>query len=346
MNRHNTRSITIRNKRMGAQAPILLQSMTLSRPSDLEHAKAEIDALIASGADLIRLACLGDDDIEALGILTQYSSVPIITDIHFRPDLALKALEVSDKIRINPSNLGGYEAFKKVVLKAKELNKPMRIGFNQGSLKESGEDPAETLVHEALDWEQKALDLGYNNFCLSVKSSHIETCIRAYELLAKKTNTPLHIGLTESGTPNRGLVTSSLVLGTLLREGIGDTIRVSLSTRDRTQEIKAEKVLLSSLGLYKSAQLVSCPVCGRSQCNTISIAEEISDFLETLPENNLKVAVMGCAVNGPGEAKDADIGVAGGVHEALLFKKGEIIGKVPYDQIASKLKQEILKIIK
>lgn len=344
--RKPTRPLLIRDLSLGGGSPVRLQSMTLSRPREEAQAREEIATLAQAGSEIVRLAVVDASDLAPLSRLSATSPVPLVADIHFDADLALAALPLTDAVRVNPSNIGCEEALSRIIRRAQELKKPLRFGFNQGSLRHHGSDAAMDLVEAALAVEKLASSLSFTDYCLSVKTSSVASCIRAYEGLSRESEAPLHIGLTEAGTVEQGLVSSSIALGTLLREGIGDTIRVSLATEDRLKEIQAEKNLLSSLGLRDYPRLVACPNCGRRQCDTLPIAREIARFLTTLPPMKLTVAVMGCAVNGPGEAKDADLGIAGGVHDALLFAKGEVIRKVPEAEIIPALESAILDWVK
>ena len=326
--------------------------MTNTKTKDVEATVKQILELEKVGCEIIRVACLDLEDAESIREIKSKIHIPIVADIHFDYKIALKAIESGvDKLRINPGNIGGRDRVEKVVNACKEKNIPIRIGVNAGSLekellqKYGGSPTAEAMVESALKHIQILEELDFYDICVSLKASDLDLCIKAYEKASESFDYPLHIGITEAGTAFSGTIKSSIGLGVLLREGIGNTLRVSLSD-DPVEEIKVAKEILKDCGLYKkSPTFISCPTCGRTQIDLIPIAKEVEDFLQAI-ESDIKVAVMGCAVNGPGEAREADIGIAGGIEEGLLFKKGEIIKKVPQKDIVEVLKKEILEMIK
>jgi (E)-4-hydroxy-3-methylbut-2-enyl-diphosphate synthase len=346
--RNNTRQIYIGNKVIGGGNPILIQSMTNTKTEDVKATVAQILELEKAGCDIIRCAVPHMEAAKALSQIKKEIHIPLVADIHFDYRLAIASIENgADKIRINPGNIGSLEKVKAVVDAAKEKGIPIRVGVNSGSLEKDlvqkyGGVTAEGLVESALDKVKLIEDLGYDNLVISIKSSDVLMCIKAHKLIASQTTYPLHVGITEAGTYLSGNIKSSIGLGILLYEGIGDTIRVSL-TGHPLEEIKSGKLILKTLGLRKGGvELVSCPTCGRTQIDLINLAKEAEIMLEDI-ELDIKVAVMGCAVNGPGEAKEADIGIAGGNGEGILIKKGEILRKVPEDQLLSALREELLK---
>ena len=351
-NRKDTRKIKVGNKAIGGDNTVSIQSMTNTKTKDVEATVEQILELEKAGCEIIRVACLDEEDAEAIKDIKPKIHIPIVADIHFDYKIALKAIESGvDKLRINPGNIGGRDRVEKVVNACKEKNIPIRIGVNAGSLekellgKYGGKPTAEAMVESAIKHIKILEELDFYDICVSLKASNLDLCIEAYEKASEAFNYPLHIGITEAGTAFSGTIKSSIGLGVLLREGIGNTLRVSLSD-DPIEEIKVAKEILKDCGLYKkSPTLVSCPTCGRTQIKLIPIAKEVENFLQTI-EADITVAVMGCAVNGPGEAKEADIGIAGGIKEGLLFKKGEVIKKVPQEKIVEVLKQEILEMIK
>ncbi len=349
--RENTKVIHIGNKVIGGNNPVLIQSMTNTRTEDVEATVAQILELERVGCDIIRCAVPTMEAAIAFSEIKKRIHIPIVADIHFDYRLAIAAMEHgADKIRINPGNIGSIDKLKAVVGVAKERNIPIRVGVNSGSLEKHllskyGGVTAEGIVESALDKVKIIEDLGYDNLVISIKSSDVLMCVKAHELIAKETNYPLHVGITESGTLISGNIKSSIGLGIILNEGIGDTIRVSL-TGNPVEEIKSAKLILRTLGLRKGGvELVSCPTCGRTQIDLISLANKVEDMIQDIPLD-IKVAVMGCAVNGPGEAKEADIGIAGGHGEGLIIKKGEIIKKVPEDELLSELRLELLNMCK
>lgn len=344
-----TRAIKIGNVIIGNNNPIIIQSMTNTKTKDTIATIKQINELASLGAKIVRMTIMDMEDAEAIRTIKANTTIPIVADIHFDYKLALKSIENGiDKIRINPGNIGSDEKVKTIVNACKLKNIPIRIGINSGSLEKSiyqkygGVTPEAML--ESITHHIKLLEsMNFHNIILSVKSTDIKTTIETNRLLAKNFDYPIHIGLTESGTINSGTIRSSYTLGVLLNEGIGDTIRVSL-TGNPLNEIPVAKEILSMFNLYQKPTLISCPTCGRTNYNMEPIVTEIESFLNTI-NYPLKVAIMGCAVNGPGEAKDADIGIAGGKNEALLFKKGKIIRKIPENNLVNELKKEILTMI-
>lgn len=341
----STKEIKIGNVIIGGSNPIAIQSMTNTKTKDIKATVKQINELKDAGAQIVRMTISDIDDANAIIEIKKQVDIPLVGDIHFDYKLALLAIENGiDKIRINPGNIGSFENVKKVVEKAKEKNIPIRIGINSGSLEKHLYEKYGGITPDALfESIKNHIDLfeslDFYNIILSIKATDINTCIETNRLLKKNYDYPIHVGLTESGTVNSGTIRSSYVLGTLLKEGIGDTIRVSL-TGNPVNEIPVAKEILSMMGLYNKPTLISCPTCGRTNYNMEPIVNEIEKYLNTL-NKKIKVAIMGCAVNGPGEAKDADIGVAGGIKEAILFKKGQIIKKIPENKIVEELIKEI-----
>lgn len=349
MYRDHTKVIQIGNRKIGGGNPIAIQSMTNTRTENVEATVAQILQLEEAGCDIIRLAVPTMEAAKALGDIKKQIHIPLVADIHFDYKLAIAAMENgADKIRINPGNIGDRERVRAVVDVAKERNIPIRVGVNSGSLEkeyleEYGGVTADGIVRSALGKVKLIEDMGYDNLVISIKSSDVLMCIHAHELIAKQTNYPLHVGITESGTVLSGNIKSAIGLGNILYQGIGDTIRVSL-TGDPVEEVRSAKLILRTLGLRKGGvTVVSCPTCGRTQIDLIGLAGQVEDLVKDM-DLDVKVAVMGCAVNGPGEAREADLGVAGGKGEGLLFKKGEIIKKVPEEQLLEALKEELLKL--
>ena len=347
MFRDNTKEVKIGNKVIGAGNPIMIQSMTNTKTEDVEATVAQIKELEAAGCDIIRCAVPTIEAAEALSKIKEQINIPLVADIHFDYKLAIAAMENgADKIRINPGNIGSIENVKAVVDVAKERNIPIRVGVNSGSLEKPilekyGKVTAEGIVESALDKVKIIEDLGYDNLVISIKSSDVMMCVKAHELIAEKTNHPLHVGITESGTITSGNIKSSIGLGLILNQGIGDTIRVSL-TGEPLEEIKSAKLILKTLGLRSGGiSVVSCPTCGRTQIDLIGLANKVENMVTKYDDLNIKVAVMGCVVNGPGEAREADIGIAGGKGEGLLIKKGEIIKKVPEEELVNVLEEEL-----
>lgn len=348
--RKNTLPIRIANLTIGGMNRILIQSMTNTKTSDVESTVKQILSLEEVGCDIIRVAILNEEDAKAINRIKERIHIPLVADIHFDYRLALLAIENGvDKLRINPGNIGSIERIKEVVDKCKEKNIPIRIGVNLASIDKDIEKlyghSAIALVESAKKHIKILEDLDFHNIVISLKASNTLICIEAYEIASKIFDYPLHIGITEAGTKNIGTIRSSIGLGILLNEGIGDTLRVSL-TANPLEEVKVAKEILSTFSLYDKPILVSCPTCGRTKYDMFSIVNEIEEFLDTIGNCKIKVAIMGCVVNGPGEASDADIGIAGGVDEAVLFKKGQIIKKVPQEKIINVLKHEILDLIK
>lgn len=347
--RKKTRKLRVGNIYIGGDAPISIQSMTNTKTSDVEATVKQIKALEEAGCEIVRVAVPDMAAAEAISEIKKQISIPLVADIHFNYELALKSMENGvDKIRINPGNIGSKEKVMKVVSMAKEKGVPIRIGVNSGSLEKDilnkyGHVTAEGLVESALGHVRILEELDFHDIVISIKSTDVPMAFEAYRLISKKTDYPLHIGITEAGTVYRGTIKSAVGIGAMLLSGIGDTIRVSL-TGDPVEEIKAAKEILRACGLYnKGVQFISCPTCGRTQIDLISIAENVEKALENC-EKPIKVAVMGCVVNGPGEAREADIGIAGGRDSAVIFRKGEILRKVPEGEIVEALLDEIKKL--
>ena len=346
MYRDNTRVIQIGNRKIGGGNPVLIQSMTNTRTEDVESTVAQILQLERVGCDIIRCAVPTMEAAKAFSEIKKQIHIPLVADIHFDYKLAIAAMENgADKIRINPGNIGDKDRVKVVIDVAKSRNIPIRVGVNSGSLEKYLVEKyhgvtAEGIVESALDKVKMIEDMGYDNLVISIKSSDVLMCIKAHELIAKQSNYPLHVGITESGTIYSGNIKSSVGLGAILSQGIGDTIRVSL-TGDPAEEIKTAKLVLKTLGLRKGGiEVVSCPTCGRTRIDLITLANQVEAMVQDF-DLDIKVAVMGCVVNGPGEAKGADIGIAGGVSEGLLIKNGEIIKKIPEDQLLNTLREEL-----
>ena len=341
-----TREIHIGNRVIGGSHPILIQSMCNTKTENVQATVDQILRLEEAGCEIIRVAVPTMEAATAIKEIKKQIHIPLVADIHFDYRLALAAIENGvDKIRINPGNIGNLERIQMVVDACKKRNIPIRVGVNSGSLEKHliekyGSVTAEGLVESALDKVRIIENLGYQNLVISIKSSDVLMCIRAHELISTKTDYPLHVGITESGTIQRGTVKSSVGLGIILYQGIGDTIRVSL-TGDPVEEVTCAKLILKTLGLRKgSVEVVSCPTCGRTSIDLISLANQVENLVAGY-EMDIKVAVMGCVVNGPGEAKEADIGIAGGIGEGLLIKKRVVIKKVPEHQLLSALKEEL-----
>lgn len=347
MKREDTKVIQIGNRKIGGGNPIAIQSMTNTRTEDVEATVAQILALEEAGCEIIRCAVPTVEAAKALAEIKKRIHIPLVADIHFDYRLAIAAIENgADKIRINPGNIGDISRVQAVVDKAKEYQVPIRVGVNSGSLEKElvekyGGVTAEGIVESALDKVHMIENMGYDNLVVSIKSSDVMMCVKAHELIAKQCSYPLHIGITESGTLLSGNIKSSVGLGIMLYQGLGDTIRVSL-TGDPLEEIKSAKLILKTLGLRKGGiEVVSCPTCGRTKIDLIGLANQVENMVAGIPLD-IKVAVMGCIVNGPGEAKEADIGIAGGVGEGLLIKKGEVIKKVKEEELLETLRQELL----
>lgn len=346
MYRDNTRVVRIGDRKIGGGNPILIQSMTNTKTEDVKATVAQILALEKAGCEIIRCTVPTEEAAKALREIKKQIHIPLVADIHFDYRMAIAAIENgADKIRINPGNIGSAEKVKAVVDAAREREIPIRVGVNSGSLEKPllekyGGVTAEGIVESALDKVRMIEELDYRNLVISIKSSDVLMCVRAHELLADRTDYPLHVGITEAGTVRSGNIKSAIGLGLILSKGIGDTIRVSL-TGDPVEEIRSARLILRTLGLRKGGvEVVSCPTCGRTQIDLIGLASKVEALVEDYPLD-IKVAVMGCAVNGPGEAREADLGIAGGRGEGLLIKKGEIIRKVPEDQLLNALKYEL-----
>lgn len=348
MERKDTKGVKIGDRIIGGKNPILIQSMTNTKTEDVKATVEQINRLAAAGCDIIRCAVPTMEAAEALTEIKKQIAIPLVADIHFDYRLAIAAIENgADKIRINPGNIGTKERVKAVVDKAKEYGVPIRVGVNSGSLEKPliekyGGVTAEGIVESALDKVHMIEEMGYDDLVVSIKSSDVLMCVKAHELIAEQCPYPLHVGITESGTVYSGNVKSSVGLGIILYEGIGNTIRVSL-TGDPVEEIRTAKLILKTLGLRKGGiEVVSCPTCGRTRINLIHLANEVEKMVADIPLDDIKVAVMGCVVNGPGEAKEADIGIAGGIGEGLLIKKGQVIKKVKEEELLDTLRQELL----
>ena len=342
-----TKTVKIGSKVIGGGNPILIQSMTNTKTEDIAATVAQINKLAAAGCDIIRCAVPTMEAAEALTEIKKQVEIPVVADIHFDYRLAIAAIEHgADKIRINPGNIGSAERVKAVVDCARERNIPIRVGVNSGSLEKELVEKyhgvtAEGIVESALDKVKMIEDFGYDNLVISIKSSDVMMCVKAHELISKKTDYPLHVGITESGTIISGNIKSSIGLGLILNQGIGDTIRVSL-TGDPVEEIKSAKLILKTLGLRKGGiEIVSCPTCGRTSIDLIGLANKVENMVAEFPLD-IKVAVMGCVVNGPGEAKEADLGICGGRQEGLLIRRGEVIKKVPEAELLEALRQELI----
>lgn len=349
--RKKTKEVCIGNRKIGGENDILIQSMTNTKTEDVQATVAQIKALTIAGCDIIRCAVPTMEAAKAIAEIKKQITIPLVADIHFDYRLAIAAMENgADKIRINPGNIGGVDKVQAVVDVAKSKQIPIRVGVNSGSLEKEiltkyGHVTAEGLVESALDKVRFIESLGYDNLVISIKSSDVMMCVRAHELIANQTDYPLHVGITEAGTLYAGNIKSSIGLGIILYQGIGDTIRVSL-TGDPLEEIRSAQMILKNLGIRKGGiDCVSCPTCGRTQIDLISLANKVENIVKGY-DGNLKIAVMGCVVNGPGEAKEADLGIAGGKGEGLIIKKGEIIRKVPEQDLLSEFEKELAGIAK
>ncbi len=347
MKRRITKEVRIGDRVIGGGNPVLIQSMTNTKTEDVQATVAQIQALTAAGCEIIRCAVPTMEAAAALSEIRKQIELPLVADIHFDYKLAIAAMEHgADKIRINPGNIGDIGRVKAVVDAAKERNIPIRVGVNSGSLEKELVEKyhgvtAEGIVESALDKVKLIEDMGYDNLVVSIKSSDVMMCVKAHELIASQTEHPLHVGITEAGTIISGNIKSSIGLGLILSQGIGDTIRVSL-TGNPLEEIKSAKLILRTLGLRKGGiEVVSCPTCGRTKIDLIGLANQVEDMVADIPLD-IKVAVMGCVVNGPGEAKEADIGIAGGAGEGLIIKHGEICKKVPEEELLTELRKELL----
>ena len=345
--RNNTRKVHIGSVTIGGGEKIAIQSMTNTDTADVAATVAQIKELEKAGCDIIRCTANTEEAAYAIGRIKEQVGIPVVADIHFDYRLAILAMEHgADKIRINPGNIGGEDRLAEVVKVAKERNIPIRVGVNSGSLEKNlvekyGGVTAEGIVESALDKVRMIEKNGYENMVISIKSSDVMMCVKAHELIAQKSDYPLHVGITEAGTIKSGSIKSAVGLALILNQGIGDTIRVSL-TGAPVEEIVTAKHILRDLGLMKSGiELVSCPTCGRTKIDLIGLANEVEKMITAYDHLNIKVAVMGCVVNGPGEAREADIGIAGGVGEGLLIKKGEIVKKLPEHELLAALKAEL-----
>ena len=347
MYRDHTKVIKIGNRVIGGGNPVLIQSMTNTKTEDVEATVAQILSLEKAGCDIIRCAVPTMEAAKALSQIKKQIHIPLVADIHFDYRLAIAAMENgADKIRINPGNIGSKERIKAVVDTAKERNIPIRVGVNSGSLEKELVEKyhgvtAEGLVESALDKVHIIEEMGYDNLVISIKSSDVLMCAKAHELIAKQTQYPLHVGITEAGTLYSGNIKSAIGLGIILYQGIGDTIRVSL-TGAPLEEVKSARRILKTLGLRKGGvEVVSCPTCGRTKIDLIGLANQVETMVQDIPLD-IKVAVMGCVVNGPGEAKEADLGIAGGDGVGLLIKHGEVVKKVPESELLNTLREELL----
>lgn len=346
----NSKVVDVGGVKMGGDNPVRIQSMTNTKTEDVKATVAQILRLEEAGCELVRCTVPTMEAACALKEIKKQIHIPLIADIHFDYKLAIAAIENgADKIRINPGNIGSNEKVKAVVDAAKKANIPIRIGVNSGSLEKDkiekyGGVTAEGITESALEKIKLIEDMGYDNLVVSIKSSDVLMSIKAHELIAKSTKHPIHVGITEAGTVWAGNIKSAIGIGIILHEGIGDTIRVSL-TGDPVEEIYSAKLILKTLGLRKDGvTVVSCPTCGRTNVDLISLANKVEEMVKDI-DKPIKVAVMGCVVNGPGEAREADLGIAGGIGEGLLFKKGEIIKKVPEEDLLKELKVELDKLV-
>lgn len=345
--REHTKVVHIGDKVIGGGNPILIQSMTNTKTEDVKATVNQILQLEKAGCDIIRSTANNEEAAKAFSAIKEQIHIPIVADIHFDYRLAILAMEHgADKIRINPGNIGGKERIKEVVDAAKRYHVPIRVGVNSGSLEKAlvakyNGVTAEGIVESALDKVRMLEEFDFDNMVISIKSSDVLMCVKAHELIAQQTNYPLHVGITEAGTLLRGNIKSAVGLGIILHQGIGDTIRVSL-TGDPVNEVTSAKLILKTLGLRTGGiEVVSCPTCGRTSIDLIGLANQVENLAADYEHLNIKIAVMGCVVNGPGEAKEADLGIAGGNGEGLLIKKGEIVKKVPEDQLLNVLEDEL-----
>ncbi|BAH06371.1 flavodoxin-dependent (E)-4-hydroxy-3-methylbut-2-enyl-diphosphate synthase [Clostridium kluyveri] len=349
MKRANTREIRVGKVAIGGNAPIAVQSMTNTDTKNTKATIEQIHKLEKAGCDIVRCAVPDMEACDALKTILKEVSIPLVADIHFDYKLALKSIENGvSALRINPGNIGNIDKVKMVVKSAEERNVPIRIGVNSGSLKKDilnkyGRVCAEALVESALEHVNILEDMGFYNIVISIKSSNVNDMVQSYRQISKVVGCPLHLGVTEAGTLWRGTIKSSIGIGTLLMEGIGDTIRVSL-TGNPVEEVRVGREILKACGhLKEGIEFISCPTCGRTKIDLIKIAEEVEKKLSNV-DKNIKVAVMGCVVNGPGEAKEADIGIAGGMGEGLIFKKGKILRKVKEENLVDALIEEVKNI--
>lgn len=347
MTRKETKQIRIGDVWIGGGNKIAIQSMTNTKTEDVESTVEQIHRLERAGCEIIRCAVPTMEAAKALGEIKKQIHIPLVADIHFDYRLAIAAIENgADKIRINPGNIGSKDRVQAVIDKAKEFRIPIRVGVNSGSLEKPllekyGGVTAEGIVESAMDKVHMIEEMGYDNLVVSIKSSDVLMCVKAHEEIAKVCPYPLHVGITESGTLLSGNIKSAVGLGIILNQGIGDTIRVSL-TGDPVEEIKSAKLILRTLGLRKGGiEVVSCPTCGRTKIDLIGLANQVENMVADIPLD-IKVAVMGCVVNGPGEAREADIGIAGGIGEGLLIKKGEVVKKVKEEKLLETLRWELI----
>ena len=349
MTRQDTKVIGIGNRGIGGGNPILIQSMCNTKTEDVKATVEQILRLEQAGCDIIRVAVPTMEAAEALSKIKKEIHIPLVADIHFDYRLAIASMENgADKIRINPGNIGDISRVRAVVKEAAQRSLPIRVGVNSGSLEKNllekyGGVTAEAIVESALDKVKMIEDMDYDNLVISIKSSDVMMCVKAHELIAQKTSYPLHVGITESGTLTSGTIKSSLGLGMILYQGIGDTVRVSL-TGDPVEEVKTARLILRTMGLRKGGiEVVSCPTCGRTRIDLIGLANQVETMISEFDGRleGIKVAVMGCVVNGPGEAREADIGIAGGIGEGLLIKKGQVIKKVPEQELLAVLRAEL-----
>lgn len=346
MHREHTKEVNIGGVRIGGGNPVAIQSMTNTKTEDTQATVRQILELEEAGCEIIRCTVPNEEAARSIREIKKEIHIPLVADIHFDYRMAIAAIENgADKIRINPGNIGGPDRVKAVVDAAKERGVPIRVGVNSGSLEKDiiakyGHVTAEGLVESALQKVGMIEDRGYDNIVISIKSSDVMMCVKAHELIAEKTSYPLHVGITEAGTVFSGNIKSSIGLALILGQGIGDTVRVSL-TGSPVDEIKSARLILRTLGLRKGGiEVVSCPTCGRTEIDLISLASKVEKMAEDYPLD-IKIAVMGCVVNGPGEAREADLGIAGGKNEGLLIRGGEIIRKVPESELLSALREEL-----
>lgn len=348
MKRRKSKEIKIGSVKIGADHPIAVQSMTFTKTANAAATVEQILSLERAGCDIVRFSVPDEESAKSISYIKEHTHIPLVADIHFNYKLALAALERGiDKIRINPGNIGSPERIKAVADACRTRGVPIRIGVNGGSLEKHilakyGSPTPEALCESALYHVRLLEQFDFTDIVVSIKSSDVADTVRANRLFAEKTDYPLHLGVTEAGTERMGIIKSSAGIGSLLLDGIGDTIRVSL-TDEVEKEVAAARDLLKALGLRGGVNIVSCPTCARTNIDVIGLATRLHALLDDC-EKNIKVAVMGCAVNGPGEAKDADIGIAGGMGEALLIKHGEIVGKIPEDRVIETLMAEIEKL--
>ena len=349
MSPRNTKEIKVGGLALGGQNPIRIQSMCNTKTEDVEKTVNQIHELERAGCEIIRVAVPTMEAAKSLKAIKKQIHIPLVADIHFDYRLAIAAIEHgADKIRINPGNIGARERVKAVVDKAREGNIPIRVGVNSGSLEKHflekyGGVTAEGIVESALEKVAMIEDMGYGNLVISIKSSQVMMSVKAHELISRKTRYPLHVGITEAGTLTSGNIKSAVGLGIILNQGIGDTVRVSL-TGEPVEEIKSAKLILRALGLRKGGvEVVSCPTCGRTQIDLIRLANQVENMVAEFDHLNIKVAVMGCVVNGPGEAKEADLGIAGGIGEGLLIRHGQVVRKLPEGQLLAALREELVK---